>query len=126
MTTLVAGEFCWNELATPNVKQAEDFYGKVFGWQFVDQEMEDMTYTLVRTHDKNIAGIWAIPAEQQKEIPPHWMSYILVSDIKACLEKAKDHGAIVIKGVTQAGEMGHLAIITDPTGAHVALWEPSN
>ncbi|HAT8247669.1 TPA: VOC family protein, partial [Legionella pneumophila] len=24
---------------------------------------------------------------------------------------------------TQAGEMGRFAIIVDPTGAHVALWE---
>ncbi|KTD08730.1 VOC family protein [Legionella jamestowniensis] len=125
MTMPAVGEFCWNELATPDVKKAKDFYGKVFGWQFMDHEMEDMTYTIVKSHDKDIAGIWTIPAEQQKEIPPHWMAYILVSDVKTALQKAKDHGATVVRDVTQAGEMGHLAIITDPTGAHVALWQPA-
>ncbi|KTC81656.1 VOC family protein [Legionella brunensis] len=125
MTMPVTGQFCWNELATSDVKKAKDFYGKVFGWQFVDKKMDDMTYTIAESHDKQFAGIWPIPAEHQKEIPPHWMAYILVSDVEAALEKAQQHGAKVIKGVTAAGEMGHLAIITDPTGAHVAFWQPS-
>jgi len=39
---------------------------------------------------------------------------------------AQKNGAIVKVEITKAGEMGHFAIIIDPIGAHVALWEPSN
>jgi uncharacterized protein len=124
MTTAI-GEFCWNELATADVKKAKDFYGKVFGWQFSEYTHGEMTYTLIKLNDKEFGGIWQIPTEKQNEIPPHWMAYILVKDAAAALEKAKQHGATEVKPVTQAGEMGRFAIIVDPTGAHVAVWEPS-
>lgn len=117
-------EFCWNELATTNVKAAKDFYGKVFGWVFSDHEMDGMTYTMVKSNGQEFAGIWAIPKGQEKEIPPHWMSYILVEDVEAALEKAKKHGATIIRPLTNAGDFGRLGIIADPTGAHIALWQP--
>ena len=117
------GAFCWNELATSNLSKAKDFYSKVLGWQFNDIKSEEMTYTIVKSNDRDIAGIWEIPTDQQKEIPPHWMAYILVPDVKVALEKAKQHGAKEVKGITQAGDMGRFAIIIDPTGAHLAFWE---
>lgn len=118
------GEFCWTELATPNVQAAKDFYGKVFGWQFIDQPMGDTTYTMIKLNDQSFGGIWAIPKDKEGQIPPHWMSYILVEDVEKSLENARKHGAAVMKPVTKAGDMGLFAIITDPTGAHIALWQP--
>jgi uncharacterized protein len=118
------GEFCWNELATTNVQAAKDFYGKVFGWEFVDHAMGDATYTMIRKNGKDFAGIWAIPKNREKEVPPHWMAYILVEDVEKSLEKASKNGASIIKPVSNVGEMGRFAIITDPIGAHIALWQP--
>lgn len=118
------GNFCWNELSTPDPKAAKDFYGKVFGWQFVDHDMGDMTYTMIKHKDKDLmAGIFAITKDMQKQIPPHWMAYILVENIEKSLEKATKNGAKVIKPVSDVGEMGRFAIIADPTGAHIALWQ---
>lgn len=126
MTQPSVGQFCWNELATPNAEKAKEFYSKVFGWQFKNHKMEQMTYSIAESKEQGFAGIWEIPADQQDHIPPHWMAYILVDDITAALNQAKQHGAKEIKGVTAAGEMGLFAIICDPTGAHVAIWEPTN
>ena len=119
------GQFCWNELATPNVDKAKDFYGKVFGWKFKELKSDTMTYTIVQANEKEMAGIWQIPKEQQDQIPPHWMAYVLVNDVEEALSKAKQHGAKEVKEVTQAGDMGRFAIISDPTGAYLALWEAS-
>lgn len=116
-------QFCWNELATADVKKAKEFYSKVLGWQFKEINSGEMTYTLIQANDKEFAGIWQIPTNQQNEIPPHWMAYILVNDVADTLAKAKQNGAQEIKGVTHAGDMGLFAIIKDPTGAHVAFWE---
>lgn len=118
------GEFCWNELATANVQGAKDFYGKVFGWEFHDEELGDMTYTMIKHNGKDCGGIWAIPKDKQKQIPPHWMAYILVENLEKALEKAVKHGATEMKPPTNAGDMGRLAIIVDPVGAHIALWQP--
>lgn len=117
------GEFCWNELATPNLQAAKDFYGKMFGWQFAEHDMGDYTYTMIKKNNKDLGGIWSIPKEQQKQIPPHWMTYILVEDLEAALEQAKKHGATIMKGATPAGEMGRFGVIVDPTGAHIAFWQ---
>lgn len=120
------GHFCWNELATAEVKKAKEFYSKLLGWQYKEIHSEEMTYTIIQAGDKEIAGIWEIPADQQNMIPPHWMSYILVDNVAATLEKAKQHGAQEIKEVTYVGDLGLFAIIKDPTGAHIAFWESNN
>lgn len=120
------GQFCWNELATNDVRKAKDFYAKVLGWEFKEIQSDDMTYTLIRSSDMECGGIWQIPTEQKEHIPPHWMAYILVQDVHETLEKAKKHGAAEVKGITAAGDMGQFAIIMDPTSAHIAFWEPNN
>lgn len=117
------GQFCWNELATSNLQAAKDFYGKVFGWKFLSHDMGDTTYTMIQQDNKDFAGIWSIPKDKEKEIPPHWMAYILVENIDESLEKARANGATIIKPTANAGDMGLFAVITDPTGAHIALWQ---
>ena len=117
------GEFCWNELATPNLAAAKEFYTKTFGWEYTEHDMGDMTYTMIQKGDKTLGGIWAIPKDQQKEIPPHWMSYILVENAEAAAEKARKNGAKIMKPATRAGDFGIFAIIVDPTGAHFAVWQ---
>lgn len=123
MDTPKIGEFCWNELATPNVKAAKDFYGKVLGWEFTDHDMGDMTYTMIKCGAKEFGGIWQIPNDKKNEIPPHWMGYILVDDVDNILAKAKNAGATVKMPVTPAGDFGRFAIVVDPTGAHIAFWQ---
>lgn len=118
------GEFCWNELATSNLQTAKDFYGKVFGWTFSDHEMGDTTYTMIKHNDKEIAGIWSIPKDKQGHIPPHWMAYILVENLDEAVEKARKNGATIVKPASNAGDFGRFAVITDPAGAHIALWQP--
>lgn len=120
------GEFVWNELATTNVQKAKDFYGNVFGWTFVDSKTGEMTYTIIKKDDREFAGIWAIPPAQQNEIPPHWLAYILVENLDKSLEKARSNGAMLVKPVQKVGTMGIFAVIKDPSGAHLALWQNLN
>lgn len=117
------GEFCWNELATPNIKAAKDFYGELLGWTFTEIDMGDTSYTMIKRNNEGFGGIWHIPTDKQDEIPPHWMGYILVDDIESTLENAKKLGATVKMPVTQVGDMGKFIIIVDPTGAHIAFWQ---
>src|ERR1700722_4930673 len=97
------GEFCWNELSTTNLQASKDFYGKVFGWKFTDNSMGDTTYTMIKANDKDFAGIWSIPKEMQKEVPPNWMAYILVENLDKTLESARKNGANIVKPASNAG-----------------------
>jgi predicted enzyme related to lactoylglutathione lyase len=117
------GEFCWNELATPDVEAAKGFYGKLLGWTFSEHDMGDTTYTMIKSKGGEFGGMWQIPNDQKGQIPPHWMGYILVDDVEATLEKAQSMGATVKLPVTKAGDYGLFIVITDPTGAHIAFWQ---
>jgi predicted enzyme related to lactoylglutathione lyase len=123
MDTPKMGEICWTELATDNVLEAKKFYGQVFGWAFSEHDVGEMTYTMIKCNGKEFGGIWSIPKDQQGNTPPHWMSYILVENLETSLKKAQSHGAEVIKSETKVGDFGRLAVIKDPTGAHIALWQ---
>lgn len=117
------GAFCWNELATPNIEAAKDFYGKLLGWQFTDHDMGDTTYTMIHCEGEKFGGMWHIANEHKDQIPPHWMGYILVNDVAATLEQAKTMGATVKVPTTAAGDLGLFGIIMDPAGAHIAFWQ---
>ena len=52
-----------------------------------------------------------------------WLAYVLVDDVKQAADKARSLGATVMKDKTEAPGMGAFAIITDPTGAMLGLWE---
>jgi predicted enzyme related to lactoylglutathione lyase len=117
------GQFCWTELATPNAKAAKEFYSNAFGWEFADHPIDGYTYSLVKNGNHEFAGIWEIPKDKTHEIPPHWMSYILVDNLQTALKKVQVHGATVQVPETKVGEFGKFAVIIDPTGAHIALWE---
>jgi predicted enzyme related to lactoylglutathione lyase len=123
MDTPNVGQFCWTELATPNAKAAKEFYSKAFGWEFAEHAMDGYNYSLVKNGNKEFAGIWEIPKDKQQEIPPHWMSYILVDSLESALHKVQQHGAKIQVPETKVSDFGKFAIIIDPTGAHIALWE---
>ena len=116
------GDFCWTELATPNLKAAKEFYADAFGWQFTEHKMDDKSYTMIKNGEQEFGGIWEI-TKDQSDVPPHWMSYILVADLKQSIEKVKKLGASIKVPLTKAGDFGLFAVIVDPTGAHIALWE---
>lgn len=118
-----AGGFCWFELATPNVHAAKEFYSKMLGWNFSETSVGDTTYTIIHSADDEFGGMWEIPATETKDIPPHWLGYIAVEDLAAKLKEAEQLGATIKVPTTTAGKYGKFAVIVDPTGAHVALWE---
>jgi predicted enzyme related to lactoylglutathione lyase len=117
------GEFCWNELMTPDTKKAQSFYTTLLGWTAKEHDMGGMIYTMFMQGEKGMGGMMQTPKEKADQVPPHWMSYISVEDVEKTLEKAKSLGANVVMPVTPVADFGRFGIIQDPTGAHVAFWQ---
>lgn len=123
-TVLQKGRFCWNELATTDARKAKEFYSKLFGWTVEDIDMGGgCTYTKFGDDETEVAGLFQIPADQAEAMPPQWMSYVWVDDLAEAVTNAKSLGATIIKDITQVGEMGIFAVISDPTGAVFSLWQ---
>lgn len=118
------GEFCWNELITNDVSKCKDFYSALFGWETQDHDFGHMTYTTVKVGDRDVGGMMQIPKNPEQSTPSHWLSYILVEDLDEMVNKAKNLGAIIKQDSMPVGDFGRLAILQDPTGAHIALWQP--
>ena len=125
MSEIRSGEFCWNELNTSDPDAAKKFYGELFGWQMDEMDMGDMKYTMFKAPGAS-EGLEGMGGGMMKsplpEMPPFWLSYVLVEDVAESLAKAESLGAKVIKGVTEL-PMGTLAIFSDPQGATFAVWK---
>jgi uncharacterized protein len=112
--------FCHVELNTTDVEKAKEFYGKLFDWKLDDMPGD---YTMIGVGEGTGGGMMKNPIPGA---PSFWLSYILVDDIQAATRKAKSLGGTVMKDVTPIPNFGDFSVITDPTGAHFALWQPKN
>jgi uncharacterized protein len=112
--------FCHVELNTTDVKKAKEFYGKLFDWKLEDMPGD---YTMIGVGEGTGGGMMKNPIPGA---PSFWLSYILVDDIQAATRKARSLGGMVMKDVTPIPNFGDFSVITDPTGAHFALWQPKN
>jgi predicted enzyme related to lactoylglutathione lyase len=56
--------------------------------------------------------------------PPQWLSYISVGCVNQSAERAKALGGAVLIEPFDVLDVGRIAMVQDPTGAVVALWEP--
>ncbi len=120
----VPNQFCWIELSTTDPSAAKEFYSKIFGWQLSDMDMPSGKYTMGKLGDANVCGMMLLPEEAKKMgAPPHWLSYVAVADANASIEKAKSLGGKVLHGPIDAGGMGNMAVLQDPSGGVFALWQ---
>jgi uncharacterized protein len=110
------------ELNTTDVDKAKKFYGQLFDWKLEDVDMGPSgIYTLIKPGEGTGGGILKHP---MPGAPSTWLAYVLVDDIAAATKKAKSLGAKIVKDVTELPGVGTMSIITDPTGATLALWKP--
>lgn len=104
------------ELSTSDPSAARAFYGALFGWTFTDVPMGETTYTMI----DGLGGIAKTPAP---EAPTQWVGYVTVDSIDDATKQVRDLGGQVHVDRTDAGGMGFFAIVSDPTGGTVGLWE---
>lgn len=115
------GIFSWNELMTKDGTGSTKFYTELLGWSAESMDMgPGMKYTFFKQGEQPVGGMFEMPSEAQGS--NLWMSYVTVSDLAATVQKATNLGARVLKDVTKL-PMGSLAIILDPQGAVIGLWE---
>src|SRR4029453_7136658 len=119
----MANPFVHVELHSNDLKKAKEFYSKLFGWKLKDEPMPGGTYTMIDVGGGTGGGMITNPAPGT---PSHWMAYVGVDDINASTKHAKELGAKVVAEVTAGGECGWVSVITDPTGATVAIGKPKN
>ena len=125
-TQYAPGTFSWADLATTDPDAAKRFYGNLFGWAAVDFPIdENTTYSMMQIDGKDVAAISPQP-EQQRDagVPPLWNSYVTVDSADAAADRAQKLGATVHAPAFDVMDVGRMAVIQDPQGAHFMVWEP--
>lgn len=117
------GEFCWNQLMTPDLHKAKEFYRSLFGWEFQSKKGKDIPYELITAGGQQSGGLMQMTPDEVGKIPPHWLTYVTVDNIDNSVAKAQKLGAKVIVPPTAVEDYGRFAILQDPTGAAIGLWQ---
>ena len=114
------GIFSWNEIATSDVAGSTEFYSKLFDWNF--ESCEEMPhYKMIMAGDRMVGGM--VDKSEQCDGPPCWLAYVNVDDVEAALSKANSLGGETFKEVTEVPGKGSFAIVKDPQGGMIALWQ---
>jgi predicted enzyme related to lactoylglutathione lyase len=119
------GNFCWFELATSDQASAKKFYGGLFGWNANDNPMgPDVVYTMFQLRGRNVGAAYALMPDQVKQgVPPHWGTSVAVINVDEAIAAAKTLRGTVLAGPMDVAEHGRMAVLRDPTGAVISLWQ---
>jgi hypothetical protein len=119
--TPTLGRFSWHELMTTDHEKAFEFYRQLFGWDAMggmDMGGGSM-YAMYGLKGKMYGGMFNRPPEMAG-MPPFWMVYVNVKDVKKAVEIATKAGAFV-KQPPMEVPGGMIAILGDPQGAAFAV-----
>lgn len=124
---LAAGTFCWADLGTTDAASAKNFYSQLFGWSIFEppDTHGSMPYSIFQIDGHDVVAAYPLCDEMRaKGIPPHWLAYVLVENVEESAARAWELGGKVDMEPIDVEGHGRMALITDPTGAMVALWQP--
>ncbi len=118
----MSNKICHFELTTQDMAAAKEFYGSLFDWKLESMSMDDEAYIMINTGEEPSGGMMAAPSA---EVPSAWVNYVQVEDVEASAARAAELGGQIIVAKTPIPEMGYFAVISDPTGAVIGVWEPA-
>lgn len=122
-TSHAAGSPSWVDLMSPDVDASVQFYSAVFGWTATDQLDEgNRIHVMFTLDDKAVVGLGG-QAQGMEGVPAPWNTYVSVDDVEAAVAKATAAGGPAVAPPMQVMEAGHMAIIADPTGAVISMWQ---
>ena len=120
------GSFCWVELATSHQADAKRFYQSLFGWTADDMPMgPNEFYTMFRLQGRDTGAAYTLKPEMVSQgVPPHWGLYVAVESADKSAARAASLGGKVLAPAFDVFDAGRMAVLQDPTGAAVSLWQP--
>ena len=113
------GQFGWNELLSTDVEASKNFYTGLFGWTPAPGPTPD--YTVFMHGEKYAGGLMKTP---QPGMPAQWLSYVVVENVDASAAKVAALGGQVMAPPFDIPNVGRIAVILDPQGASIGLFQP--
>ena len=119
MSTYAEGVPSWVDLSTPDPDAAAAFYSALLGWEIVDGPPEAGGHRTCMLRGREVAGI----GPQMSPGPPAWGTYVNTVDAEVVVGRVAAAGGTVLMGPLDVLNAGRLAVIADPTGAVIGVWQ---
>jgi predicted enzyme related to lactoylglutathione lyase len=119
----IPGVPCWVDTSQPDPAAATEFYRGLFGWDFEDAmpEGSGAHYFMGRIRGGDVAAVGSVPPGSPPE--PMWNTYVSVDSADKAVARARDAGGEAMDAF-DVMDAGRMAVITDPEGATLCVWEP--
>lgn len=101
----------WLDLHVPDVEAAEDYYGRVFGWEFTANDLGTMC--LLR----------GLPVAGLRQGAGGWRAHLATDDVDTTVKAVLATGGTVVEEPHDVGDLGRAATVTDAVGVVLGLWQ---
>jgi uncharacterized protein len=112
----------WIDLMTSDADRSRAFYTELFGWGFEQGGEEYGGYSTFTLGGAPVAG--CMGAQPGQELADFWSVYLRSQDAQATVDAAVTHGGAVMLPPMQVLTLGTMAVLTDPGGAAICVWQP--
>lgn len=120
-----AGRFCWVDLAASDALRATAFYGRLFGWTSHDQSANGGIVTRLRLAGEDVGSLYQMnQGLLDQGARSHWTPYVRVDDADDTARRVALLGGRVLVRPFVVSGIARIALIQDPAGANIGLWEP--
>ncbi|RDI63823.1 VOC family protein [Nocardia pseudobrasiliensis] len=120
--TFKPGDPCWVELYATDTDRAVEFYGELLGWT-AESNPDFGGYITFRKDGNSVAG--GMRNDGSDGAPDQWTVYLAAPDAQVVAEAAAAKGGRVVVPPMRVGELGSMAVLGDPSGAGVGVWQPA-
>jgi uncharacterized protein len=120
VSAYVPGTPCWAGLRSPAPEVSVAFYTQLLGWQAGPPAANG--YVMFSLGGKQVAGVGPLLNNTR---PPGWCTYIASQNVEVTAATASAAGARVLIPPFDVPGSGRVAVLIDPTGADVWLWQPA-
>lgn len=112
------GGVSWVDLGVADVDAAAAFYTGLFGWEVAAPDQTG--YRLARLRGHLVAAFG--PGTEGDT--PYWTIYVQTADLVSCVAAVAAAGGTVVAPPAPADEAGWAAVVRDPHGVPLSLWQP--
>lgn len=116
------GRPCWVDVTVATTEERHAlmrFWGSLFDWTYEEGGEETGHYTIASHDGHPVMGFG-----QGEGGAGEMTTYFATDDVAATVERATSLGGTVGFGPMDVTDVGKMAIVVDPTGAHHGLWQP--
>lgn len=118
----LTGAPVWIDLMTTDTDRAAEFYGALFGWTAESAGPEYGGYINFSKDGAKVAGCMADQAEGA--MGSFWSIYLQTDDAERTVAAAEANGGAVYLAAMDVLALGRMAMVGDPAGSAIGIWQP--